>query len=578
MRRHFLKFAMLLSAGLLVIRLGWRFLTSEGSDDIRFRDVSARAGLAFTYDNDASPERRFVETTGGGCAFLDINNDGSLDIFAVQGGPAPGSPPRPRPRNALYLNQGDGTFRDVTAATGLGVDTGYGQGVAAADYDNDGWTDLLVTSYGGLHLFRNRQGRFERVTRQAGLRRRGKPVWPTSAAWGDFNRDGFLDLFVCHYLSWSPDTEQPWFNRLGRRGYCVPLRYPSAVSALYRNNGNGTFTDVTIRSRLAEHSGRALGAVWTDFDGDDWPDLFVANDLAPNWLLRNLQDGTFEDHARVAGVESRPSGDPLAGMGVACADYNSDGWEDLVVTNFSGQPRSYYLTQGHGTFAWATEWAALGESGQPFLAFGVEQFDFDLDGDRDLVIGNGHLDPAVDELGVGVTYRERQQLFRNRGDGSFEEDRRAAGDLQRPRVTRGLAVGDYDNDGRPDCLISGPGTPVTLFRNQGTVERSWVGLRLEGRPSNRGGVGARVELWAGGRKQVQVVRSGSSYCSRSDPRLLFGLGSARRVDRVEVSWPNGARRRYGPLAAKRYYLLPESGDGIPDPQLAAPARGASGRS
>jgi hypothetical protein len=560
--------APVLAVGLLAAVGFWRLAPGHSSARV-FQDATARAGLAFQYDNDAAGAYRFIETTGGGCGFLDYDNDGHLDLFAVQGGPAPGSAAaRPRPLCALYRNRGDGTFQNVTRLAGLEVDLGYAQGVSAADYDNDGWRDLLISTYGGVRLFRNLKGRFTDVTRRLGLAQPGEPHWATSTAWADYDRDGWLDLFVCHYASWFPDVEEPCFETSGERMYCSPQQYPGDVSVLYRNEGPRGFRDVTASAGLGRLEGKALGAVWTDYDGDGRPDLFVANDMLPNWLLRNRGDGTFAERAARAGVATGPDGLPLSGMGVAPADFNGDGHEDLFVTNFSLQPRSYFLNSADGYYRWGAGTGVVGDARQPFLAFPVEQLDYDLDGDPDLVIGNGHLNPGVDRRREGVTYRQRQQLLRNRGDGHFEEDRGAAGDLDRPRVTRGLAVGDYDNDGRPDCLISGLHDPLALFRNSLRSGARWIGFRVEGTISCRDGLGARVTVHTPGRSQVRTARSGSSYCSASDVRLLFGLGTSASAD-VEIRWPSGRRHTFPAESAGRYYLLREDGTCRPDPRHAA---------
>jgi hypothetical protein len=555
--------ALVVAAALPALVSGFRGSHPPRSPGL-FRDVTRLAGLSFRYDNDASGAHRFVETTGGGCAWLDYDNDGRQDIFAVQGGPAPGGAPRWRPPHALYRNEGAAGFRDVTRDAGLALDIGYGQGTSAADYDNDSWTDLLITTYGGVELFHNRRGRFERVTTPAGLRWSGEPHWGTSAAWADYDRDGRLDLFVCRYVSWFPDVDRACFDRDRHPIYCSPTQFAGDTSTLYHNEGDGTFRDVSARAGLRRLEGRALGAAWLDADGDGWPDLFVANDLSPNWLLRNNGDGTFEEVARRAGVSDGPTGQPLSGMGVAVADFDADGQEDLFVTNFSRQPRSYFRREGPGLFRWFSHCAGVGDPMQPLLGFGVESADCDLDGNPDLVVGNGHLDARVEATGEGVTHRERQQLLRNRGDGGFVDDRDGAGDLDRPRVTRGLAIGDYDDDGRPDVLVSGPGDGLALFRGQGFPGRQWIGFRLVGRKSARDALGARIQVSFGGHTRVQTVRSGSSYASRSEPRCRFGIGAARLADRVEVVWPRGQHDRYERLPAGGYYLLTEGGRCAPD--------------
>lgn len=545
--------------------------TAAGRSRNAFRDVTEAAGISFTYDNDASPAHRFVETTGGGCAFFDFDNDGLLDIFAVQGGPAPGSAAKARPTCVLYRNLGNGRFQDVTRQAGLDVDMGYGQGVAVADYDNDGWQDLLVTSYGALHLFHNDHGHFREVTKEAGLQESGDPHWYTSAAWADYDGDGYLDLAVCRYTSWFVDMDHPCFDGQGRRMYCVPTQYAEDESVLFHNEAGKRFVNVSKKAGFKATSGRALGALWMDLDGDGKPDLFLAHDLAANTFMHNLGGGRFVNVAAQAGVAVGPEGQPLSGMGVAAADFRGKGREDLFVVNFSRQPRSYYLNNGKGVFEWGGPWAGVGESTQPFLAFPAESLDYDRDGHPDLVIGNGHINEILEEPQEGVSYRERQQLLHNLGDGRFEEDRSAAGDLDIPTVTRGLAVGDYDNDGAPDVLLVGPRQPLKLFRNEIHPERHWIGFRLEGTKSNRDGVGAQVWVGDSGKLQLRVVRSGSSYCSHSDIRPLFGLGDVAADVKVEVVWPTGKRRNYGSLRPDGYYLLREDGVVQPDTRNATAA-------
>ena len=349
--------------------------------------------------------------------------------------------------------------------------------------------------------------------------------------------------------------------------YCVPTQFPGDTCVLYHNNRDGTFTDVTQKAGLAHLEGRTLGAVSLDYDADGWPDLYLTNDLAPNWLLHNRHDGTFEEVGVATGVAVGPEGLPLSGMGIAVGDFEGTGRESLFAGNFSHQPRSYYLNKGDGAFRWASAWAGVGDSNQPYLAFGVESLDYDLDGHLDIVVGNGHINDNVDRSGAGVTFREPQQLLHNGGDGRFTEDRERAGDLARPRITRGLAVGDYLNSGRAAVLVSGPGDPLTLFANRGAKDRHWIGFRLQGTRSNRDGIGAQLTLWSERMKQVRVVHGGSSYCSHSDIRPLCGLGAAARADRMEIVWPSGTRQQVLNLPADQYYLLKEGAECVPDPRL-----------
>jgi hypothetical protein len=539
---------------------------------IHFTDVSAAAGLRWRHTNGATGRHLFVETTGGGVAFLDFNNDGLLDLFALQSGPVPGAVGAERrfpKRNALYRNDGSGTFTDVTAGSGLDVDTGYGQGVAAADYDNDGWTDLYLTAYGGNHLFHNNgNGTFTDVTRAAGLAdRAAEPPWPLSAAWGDYDNDGRLDLFVCHYVRWSPRLDKHCPRADGQLAYCRPQVYEGSHSRLYHNNGDGTFTDVTRRSGVGRLTGKSMGTVWLDFDDDGWMDLFVTNDTVQNFLLHNNGDGTFTDVGLTAGVGVGPSGEPLSGMGIGRGDFDNDGREDLFVVNFAGQPKTAYRNLGHGLFADRSYASNLASSNLQFLGFGLECVDYDLDGYRDLVVGNGHVLDNPDVLGKGATYAQSQQLFHNQHDGTFAEDRRSLGDLVKPRVTRGLAVGDYDNDGDIDVAMVDQNGPLQLFRNDGGNRNHWITFRLEGVRGNRDAVGAKLFLTTSRLRQTAWVHGGSSYCSESDRRITFGLGPETEIRSLQVRWPLGQVQGFGPLSADRFYWLREGSTPVPDPRI-----------
>jgi enediyne biosynthesis protein E4 len=539
---------------------------------VRFTDVSGPAGLTWRFTNGASPRHPFVEQTGGGVALFDYNRDGLPDIFAVQGGPVPGQEhrqPLANARNVLYRNNGNGTFTDVTAAAGLAVPTGYGQGVAVADYDNDGWPDLYVTAYGGNHLFHNNgDGTFTDVTAQAGIsdatlpEMPDEPSWATSAAWGDYDNDGFLDLYICHYCRWTParDRLRPASQP------SAPMRYPPSHNRLYHNNGDGTFTDVTQKAGLGQLWGKSLAAAWIDYDDDGWLDLFVTNDTMPNFLLHNNRDGTFTDLAGAAGVALDARGHATASMGIGVCDFRREGRPDLFVVNYSGEPKTVRHNVGQGLFEDAAQQTRIAATNLHYLGFGLECFDYDLDGWPDLIVGNGHVSPTVPLVsGDGETYAQSQQLLHNQGDGTFVEDLRSLGDLVLPRVTRGLAVGDYDNDGDVDVVMVSQMGALQLFRNDGGNANHWITFRLEGVHSNRDAVGAKVVVHTRGGTQTQWVRGGSSYCSHSDMRLTFGLGRERAIQALEVRWPRGMHQRFGPLPAGRFYWLREASAPRPDP-------------
>jgi hypothetical protein len=529
-----------------------------------FTDVVQQAGIAFRHDNGERGQFYFVETTGSGCALFDYDNDGWLDLLLLQAGPVPGTAQRApwdrqkQPRNRLYRNRGDGTFADVTEGSGL-ENTGYSQGVAVGDYDNDGYDDLYITAYGGNTLFHNEKGtgKFKDVTQTAGVRDTERGArWATSAAFGDYDRDGFLDLYVCHYALWSPAANKKCHNVAGKQDYCSPEVYDPDVDVLYRNNRNGTFTNVTQIAGISQQRGRGLGVAWLDFNGDGWEDLYVANDLNPNILWRNNRNGTFTNVAVTAGCAYSDLGTPLSGMGIGVSDYDNDGREDLFVTNFSGQPNSLYHNDGNERFTDVSYRSGLAEPHLRFLAFGCEFFDYDADGWRDVIVANGHVLTRIAETVEGVTYKERKQLFRNTGKGTFEEVTRHLGGLHRPTVSRGLAVGDYDNDGWLDVLVLNQNDAPQLLRNNGH-DNQWIAFKLVGVKSNRSGAHAKVAVRYGGRQQFSEVRSGSSFCSHSDRRVYFGLGKATQVDEVTIRWLSGTQDTLRHLKANCLYIVTE---------------------
>ncbi len=523
-----------------------------------YRNITDEAGIRFTLDNGARGEHHFIETTTGGCALLDYNNDGYLDVFLIQAGQAPGSGFVIRQPCALYRNNGDGTFADVTAMAGLAFDQGYAQGVAVGDYDNDGWANIYITSYAGNHLVHNDHGRFTDVTirSQTGDNKQG-PRWATSAAWGDYDNDGHLDLIVCHYAHWSVDQDNACKNPRGARTYCSPLLYKPESPTLFHNNGDGTFADVTAKSELSPLEGRSLSVVWLDYDADGWPDAFVANDLTANFLLHNNRNGTFTNVALSSGVGVMDNGVALAGMGVAVGDYDNDGRDDLAVTNFSNQPKVVYHNRGGSMFDNATYSSGIGSTDLLMLGWGCEFTDYDLDGYKDLVVANGHVNDDVEEYSEGIRYRQPKQLFHNSGYGTFQEDGASLGDLTAATVTRGLAVGDIDNDGAPDLLANSHNSSAALFHNVGGNRNNWITLRTVGVRANRDGVGAKIWVRIGNSRQYAEVRSGSSYASHSDTRITFGLGKADKVDELRIRWPGRQEETVRGLIGRRFYVLTE---------------------
>ena len=498
---------------------------------VTFTDVAPAVGLVFRHERGATPEHRLPETMGSGVAWIDYDNDGWMDLYVVQSGPFPpeGSP---RAQDRLFHNVG-GRFVDVTEKAGL-KDTSYGMGAIAADYDNDGWTDLFVTNFGADILYRNRgDGTFENVTEKAGVAGSG---WATSAAFADFDGDGDLDLFVVRYLDYS--VEKDFFCGdpvKKKRDYCHPSLYPPVGNLLFRNNGDGTFTDVTESSGIAKSLGKGLGVVVSDLDGDGKPDVYVANDTTMNFLFRNLGGMKFEDDSLISGAGVNNAGRAFGGMGVSSADMDGDGLPDLMVSNFEAEPNSLYRNLGGGVFEDAGASSGFGPPAFNFSGFGLNPFDAANAGHLDVFIANGHVleNPKLQ----GVTYAERPFLMWNDGKGKFTE--RGCGEpFRRALVGRGSATADFDNDGDVDIAVSNSGGPLELLRNDG-VHGGWIGLILKGTASNRAGIGAKVTLETELGRQVREVKAGDSYLSSSDPRVHFGLGKAKQIRRLEVRWPSG---------------------------------------
>ncbi len=556
--RNCLLFSVLILTGFAVVQ---GQTTETPSPTVLFTEVASAAGLHFSHWSGSSPEKYVLETMGSGAAFLDYNNDGWLDIYLVNGGAVPGYPPPQPIRNALFRNNGDGTFTDVTASAGVDGNRHYGMGVAAADFDGDGWTDIFVTTFGRNLLYRNRgNGTFAEVTDQAGVAGSG---WSTSAAFFDYDRDGDLDLFVARYVDYDFDRNVTCGHPArGIRAYCHPDIYDGIPSLLYRNNGDGTFTDVSQASGIGTHTGKSLGVVAADFNGDGWIDLYVANDSVRNFLFRNNGDGTFEEIAIPSGVALDEGGRPQAGMGTAAGDYDGDGRLDLIVTNLDLEYNDLYRNLGE-FFMDASFQAGFASPSLPLVGWGTGFFDYDNDGDLDILVVNGHDIDNIEEFRPGESYPQPKLLFENTG-GRFREVAADHGQaLTKPAVSRGAAFGDYDNDGDVDVLVLNLGGSPALLRNDGGNSNHWLSLSLEGTKSPPDPIGARIRLTAGGHTQTQHVVGGGSYLSSSDRRIHFGLGQADRAERIEISWPSGTVDVLENVAAGSFYRVRE-GEGIID--------------
>ena len=514
-------------------------LFAGATQTIDFRNVAATAGLTRSFPNGGEKSKQFIiETTGSGAAFIDYDNDGLPDIFLVSG---EGGISR------LYHNDGNGRFSDVTAKMGLPSTTGWGQGVCGADFDNDGFIDIFVTYWGQNHLYRNVGGtRFEDVTERAGLKQ-SRARYNTGCAFLDYDNDGRADLFVANYLKFDPaSTPQPGANPYcyyrGIPVACGPRGLPFDRNILYHNNGDGTFTDVSEESGIAApDQNYSLGVLTGDFNRDGLIDIFVACDQTPSLLYINQGNGKFAEEAVFRGAAFDENGKTMSGMGVAAGDYDGDGWLDIFRSNFSDERETLYRNRGGGEFDDVTTAAGLSRNTR-YVGWGCGFFDFDNDGWKDLLLVNGHVFPEVDRLGIDIHFKDHPILYRNLG-GKFEDiSSRAGPAIAERQSARGAAFGDYDNDGMVEVLINNQNAPPSLLKQSGRTPNHWVILKLKGSRSNRSALGAKVRLTAGGRTQVDEVRSGGSYLSQNDLRLHFGLGSARRIDQVEVVWPSGTRQ------------------------------------
>jgi len=531
------------------------------SGAIEFTDVTAEAGIRFKHNSGAFGKKYLPETIGSGAAFLDYDNDGWQDILLVNSMDWPENKKR-RSFPALYHNNKDGTFTDVTAQAGLGVEM-YGIGVAIGDYDNDGNVDIYITCVGPNHLFRNLGGgKFVDMTKTAGV---GDPGFSTSAAWFDYDNDGKLDLFVGNYVDWTPQTDQFCSLDGKNKSYCTPQSYKGQSATLYHNRGNGSFENVTARAGLNDPAGKTLGVALLDYDDDGWMDLFVANDTEPNKLYHNNHNGTFTDNAVIAGVAFSESGTARAGMGVDAADYDGSGRQSVVIGNFTNESIALYHNDGTGLFTDDAPASGIGKMSAQSLTFACFFFDYDLDGLLDIFAANGHVSDDISVVQPTVKYAQPPHLFHNKGKKKFEEVTAKLGRaLNRAIVGRGAAYGDFDNDGDLDLLITTNNGPARLLRNDNANQNDLLRVRTVGTRSNRDGIGAKVVVKTSkGRTVSEMVRTGSSYCSQSELPLTFGLGKPEdgTTLTVEIAWPSGQKDRIADVKPNQTITVQE-GKGI----------------
>jgi len=534
-------------------------VTPVEADDAQFafEEIPPSAsGILWAHSNGRSAEMFLPETTGAGCAFLDYDNDGWMDIYLVNSGACDFWTPAKPLRNTLYRNNRDGSFTDVTEKAGV-LGGGYGMGVAVGDYNADGFPDMYVTQYGRSILYRNNgDGTFTDVTEKAGV---AAPGWASSAVWFDYDNDGLLDLFVCRFVDFNKSKNQWCGNRdTNQRWYCIPRVYEPAPCWLFHNNGDGTFSDVSRESGIAQSLGKAWGVVACDINNDGWMDLFVANDTVQNFLFANRR-GKFEEIGMMAGVGFSSYGRPRSGMGVDAADYDQDGWVDLFVANVDQEMYSLYHNNKDESFTDVAVPSGIGAATRLMSGWGLKFLDYDNDGDLDLILCNGHPDDKIDGRVTGVKYLEPMLLFRNTPGGLRDVSAQSGPIFSKPLAARGLALGDFNNDGAVDVLISvNDGAPVLLKNNVG-AENNWLGIKLVGKKSNPDAIGARVTYQSDNWKRSRVKVGGGSYLSSHDPRMVLGLGARRKIDSLEVKWPlpGGSSQRFTNLPVNRYITVSE---------------------
>ncbi|MCY4404520.1 MAG: CRTAC1 family protein [Candidatus Poribacteria bacterium] len=541
---------------ILILVLFLLVLPTVSSNLIQYIDVTKEAGIIWTHIDGRSGQKYCMEMLGSGAAFFDYDADGDPDLYLVNGAPLPGDIIEEIPTNRLYENNGDGTFTDVTQKAGVG-DIGYGHGCAVGDYDNDGNLDIYVTNYGSNRLYKNNgDATFTDVTEKAGV---AEPRWSTSCAFADYDRDGYIDLYVVNYLEYNLD-ENPWcgIKEKDIRAYCEPDNFKAQTDTLYRNNGDGTFTDVTKLAGIFNPTGKGLGVVWGDYNNDGHSDIYIANDSTENFFFTNMGDGTFSEVGFMIGVALNENGVAENGMGTAFGDWNNDGWLDLTVTNYADQTNTLYHNDGDGFFTDATSTTKTAKITYPYLGWATAFVDIDNDGFGDIFVANGHLQDNLTELGLQGTYEQQNLLLLNKKDGTFTDVSNSLGPgMILEDVSRGATFADYDLDGDIDILVTNSNTPPRLLRNDGGNRNNWLQIKLKATQTSSDAIGTRVMVTTGDLHQIREVQSGDGYLSQRELKLHFGIGDHDSVDKIKVRWVSGDIQIVEDVPANQILLLQE---------------------
>ena len=544
---------------LIVKFIGFQDGTAASADPI-FVDVTQSAGITFEHTDGRSGKRLFNEFLGSGGGFFDFDDDGDLDIYLVNGAIQTNKAQNKVPHNVLYRNNGDGTFSDVTQNSGVGS-TSYGTGATVADYDNDGDLDLYLTNFGKDQLYQNNgDSTFTDVTSQAGVENLN---WGTSCAFADVDNDGFLDLYIANYAKYDPTNDKPCYER-GVHVYCGPHAYPPVHDTLYKNNGDGTFTDVSELYRpsdlIPQHG---LGVTFGDYDADGDADIYIANDQDPNFLFRNEGNGKYIEIALISGVCYNDMGKEEAGMGTDFGDYNNDGQLDLTVSNYQTETNTLYHNHDRDFFVDNTIVSGIAEITHGYLGWGIKFFDYDNDGYQDIFVANGHLMDNISALEKHVTYPQKNLLFRNLGDGTFENVITQEDGLALKKVSRGAAIGDYDNDGDLDILVTNCNQRPDLLQNVVGNQNNWVQIQVIGKKTNRSGIGTKIKVVTGTHIQFREIQSSGSYLSFHDLRAHFGVGKSELIDLIEIKWLSGEITQFKNIVVNKNYLAVEGENIIP---------------